>query len=400
MFFAVLAMPMMAAGQTDDPQQKNNKSEIKVNKLDVIYEDEEYKGVVIDRRNNNETESHLYQAPFLLEEALDEDDDEANMPNIYTLDDEGAESEDEILFEGFDTAAIHLPKLDVSSIVEPIGIHLRDNAHGNKFTWPTPWSARPSSHFGPRWRRFHYGLDLALPTGEPIYAAFDGVVRISKYNRSYGNLVIIHHSNGLETYYAHMSQRNVVAGQQVKSGDVIGLCGNTGRSRGSHLHFEIRYMGNAINPEHVLDCSTHDLLSDDLSLTSASFRKVGNSGRGGGGGGKASSGWYRVRQGDTLEKIARRNGTTITQLCKLNGISRNKTIRAGERLRVTGKASAKAPKESTGRSGKGGSSYTVRKGDTLFKIARSHGMSVNELCRLNGISENKILREGQKLKVK
>lgn len=400
LFSAVLAMPMMAAGQTDDPQQKNNKSEIKVNKLDVIYEDEEYKGVVIDRRNNNETESHLYQAPFLLEEALDEDDDEANMPNIYTLDDEGAESEDEILFEGFDTAAIHLPKLDVSSIVEPIGIHLRDNAHGNKFTWPTPWSARPSSHFGPRWRRFHYGLDLALPTGEPIYAAFDGVVRISKYNRSYGNLVIIHHSNGLETYYAHMSQRNVVAGQQVKSGDVIGLCGNTGRSRGSHLHFEIRYMGNAINPEHVLDCSTHDLLSDDLSLTSASFRKVGNSGRGGGGGGKASSGWYRVRQGDTLEKIARRNGTTITQLCKLNGISRNKTIRAGERLRVTGKASAKAPKESTGRSGKGGSSYTVRKGDTLFKIARSHGMSVNELCRLNGISENKILREGQKLKVK
>lgn len=400
MFFAVLAMPMMAAGQTDDPQQKNNKSEIKVNKLDVIYEDEEYKGVVIDRRNNNETESHLYQAPFLLEEAPDEDDDEANMPNIYTLDDEGAESEDEILFEGFDTAAIHLPKLDVSSIVEPIGIHLRDNAHGNKFTWPTPWSARPSSHFGPRWRRFHYGLDLALPTGEPIYAAFDGVVRISKYNRSYGNLVIIHHSNGLETYYAHMSQRNVVAGQQVKSGDVIGLCGNTGRSRGSHLHFEIRYMGNAINPEHVLDCSTHDLLSDDLSLTSASFRKVGNSGRGGGGGGKASSGWYRVRQGDTLEKIARRNGTTITQLCKLNGISRNKTIRAGERLRVTGKASAKAPKESTGRSGKGGSSYTVRKGDTLFKIASRHGMSVNELCRLNGISENKILREGQKLKVK
>lgn len=400
MFFAVLAMPMMAAGQTDDPQQKNNKSEIKVNKLDVIYEDEEYKGVVIDRRNNNETESHLYQAPFLLEEAPDEDDDEANMPNIYTLDDEGAESEDEILFEGFDTAAIHLPKLDVSSIVEPIGIHLRDNAHGNKFTWPTPWSARPSSHFGPRWRRFHYGLDLALPTGEPIYAAFDGVVRISKYNRSYGNLVIIHHSNGLETYYAHMSQRNVVAGQQVKSGDVIGLCGNTGRSRGSHLHFEIRYMGNAINPEHVLDCSTHDLLSDDLSLTSASFRKVGNSGRGGGGGGKASSGWYRVRQGDTLEKIARRNGTTITQLCKLNGISRNKTIRVGERLRVTGKASAKAPKESTGRSGKGGSSYTVRKGDTLFKIASRHGMSVNELCRLNGISENKILREGQKLKVK
>ena len=266
------------------------------------------------------------------------------MPNIYTLDDEGVESEDDILLAGFDTAAIHLPKLDVNSITSPININLRNNARGEKFTWPTPWTARPSSHFGPRRRRFHYGLDLALPTGEPIYAAFDGVVRISKRNRSYGELVIIHHSNGLETYYAHMSKRHVVAGQQVKSGEIIGLCGNTGRSRGSHLHFEIRYMGNAINPENVLDCSTHDLVSDELSLTSSSFRKVakGKEGRVSSGGGKASgNGWYRVRSGDTLEKIARRNGTTINQLCKLNGISRNKVLHPGDKLRVSGKAKKK-----------------------------------------------------------
>ncbi len=335
----MLTPPLVAVAQTDDPQQKNSKSEIKVNKLDVIYEDEEYKGVVIDRRNNKETESYMYQAPFLFENDDDdeEDVDEEGMPNIYTLDDEGAESEDEILLAGFDTAAIHLPKLDVNSISEPINIQL------TKFTWPTPTAARPSSHFGPRRRRFHYGLDLAQPTGEPIYAAFDGVVRISKRNRSYGELVIIHHANGLETYYAHMSKRHVVAGQQVKSGDVIGLCGNTGRSRGSHLHFEIRYMGNAINPENVLDCSTHDLVSNELSLTSSSFRKVAKGGKGGsrassGTGKAAASGWYRVRQGDTLEKIARRNGTTINQLCKLNGISRNKVLHPGDKLRVSGKS--------------------------------------------------------------
>ncbi len=342
LFFALLTAPAVAMAQSDDPKQKNNKSEIKVNKLDVIYEDEEYKGVVIDPRNNKETENHLYQAPFLLEERDEEDIDdvdEEGMPNIYTLDDDGVASEDDILLAGFDTAAIHLPKLDVNTIESPIDIHLP------KFTWPTPWAARPSSHFGPRRRRFHYGLDLALPTGEPIYAAFDGVVRISKRNRSYGELVIIHHANGLETYYAHMSARHVVAGQQVKSGEIIGLCGNTGRSRGSHLHFEIRYMGNAINPENVLDCATHDLISNELSLTSSSFRKVAKGGKNGSkassGSGKGSNGWYKVRSGDTLGKIARRNGTTITQLCKLNGISRNKVLHPGDKLRVSGKSKKK-----------------------------------------------------------
>jgi len=404
----MLALPVVVSAQTDEPQQKNSKSEIKVNKLDVIYEEEEYKGVVIDHRNNKETENYMYQAPFLYEVDEDEEEDEEDMPNIYTLDDEGAASEDEILLEGFDTAAIHLPKLDVNSIDNPITIHLRDEARGEKFTWPTPWSARPSSHFGPRWRRWHYGLDLALPTGEPIYAAFDGVVRISKLNRSYGNLVIIHHANGLETYYAHMSKRNVVAGQQVKSGDIIGLCGNTGRSRGSHLHFEIRYMGNALNPEHVVNCATHDLVNDELSLTPSSFRKVGNSkSRASSGSSKASGGWYRVRQGDTLEKIARRNGTTINQLCKLNGISRNRVLHPGDRLRVSGKASAESSSKqasATSSNSKTDNSstatYTVRSGDTLGKIAKTHGTTVKKLCKLNGISQNTPLRVGQKLKVK
>ena len=233
------------------------------------------------------------------------------------------------------------------------------------------------------------------------------MVRISKLNRSYGNLVIIHHANGLETYYAHMSKRNVVAGQHVKSGDIIGLCGNTGRSRGSHLHFEIRYMGNALNPEHVVNCATHDLVNDELSLTPSSFRKVGNSkSRASSGSSKASGGWYRVRQGDTLEKIARRNGTTITQLCKINGISRNKVLHPGDRLRVSGKAGSnpepsptttKADKNSKASSS---ATYSVRSGDTLGKIAKTHGTTVKKLCKLNGISQNTPLRVGQKLKVK
>ncbi|MBP3762761.1 MAG: peptidoglycan DD-metalloendopeptidase family protein [Bacteroidales bacterium] len=393
----LLALPCLAAAQSDQPE----KSEIKVNKLDVIYEDEEYKGVVIDHRNDKETEHYLYQAPFLLENDEEDEEEEEELPGAYTLSDEGAASEDEILLEGFDTAAIHLPKLDVNHLAEPVTIRLRDKARGILFHWPTPTTSRPSSHYGPRWRRFHYGLDLAQPTGEPIYAAFDGVVRISKLNRSYGNLVIIHHPNGLETYYAHMSKRLVQTGQQVRAGDVIGLCGNTGRSFGSHLHFEIRYKGNAINPETVIDCKTHDLISDHLTLTPSSFRKTAST-KGKSSGGSGSGGWYRVRNGDTLEKIARRNGTTVKKICQLNGISQNKVLHPGDLLRVSGSASATPPKSGkTASSGSAGTkTYTVRRGDTLGKIAQRHGMSLNELCRLNGINKNKTIREGQKLKVK
>lgn len=394
---ALLALALPAFAQTDDPQQpKDNRSEIKINKLDVIYEEEEYKGIVIDQKEDQETEVDYYQSPFVIGN-VDDFDDESPLPGeIITLDDEGAISEDDILIEGFDTAVIHLPKMDIRTITEPILINLHEG--GSRFTYPTPHTSRPSSHFGPRRRRFHYGLDLAQPTGEPIYAAFDGVVRISKDNKSYGKLVIIHHSNGLETYYAHMSKRLVKSGQHVKSGDVIGLCGNTGRSFGSHLHFEIRYRGNAINPESVISTATHDLLADQLTLTANSFRKEAKGGSAKGGA-TASSGWYRVRSGDTLEKIARRNGTTVKRLCQLNGISENKVLHPGDRLKVSGSASAKSGTSAASASSSS-STYTVRSGDTLSKIAQRHGTTVNRLCQLNGISANSKLRVGQKLRVK
>ena len=135
MFLGLLAWPMTMSAQTDDPQKK---SEIKLGKLDVIYEDEEYKGVVVDQQQEKETESYMYQVPFLMDEGEDEEEDESEQ--TFSLNDEGAESEDEILWEGFDTAAIHLPKLDVSSITDPIVVNLP------KFSWPTPVSARPSRY--------------------------------------------------------------------------------------------------------------------------------------------------------------------------------------------------------------------------------------------------------------
>ena len=365
LLLSLLTLPFVASAQVDDPQKKTEKKEIKVEKPDIIYDDEEYQGTVIDE--DDEINDDLYQPPFIRDDYDDFDDNEDEIPSVFSLDDEGVDSEDDIILEGFDTAAIHLPKLDVSTIKDPIVIQLCNTERGEKFTWPTPWTARPTSHFGPRRRRFHYGLDIAQPTGEPIFAAFDGVVRISKDNKSYGKLVIIHHANGLETYYAHMSRRDVVAGQHVKSGDTIGLCGNTGRSRGSHLHFEIRYMGNAINPENVIDCSTHDLISDQLTLTSNSFRKEAKGGKGvKGGGGSGDVTWYRVRKGDTLEKIARRNGTTVKRLCQLNGIKATKILHPGDKLKVSGSVASKATKSKATKS-KAKASKSKKKGKSKSK---------------------------------
>ena len=180
-----------------------------------------------------------------------------------------------------------------------------------------------------------------MPTGEPIYAAFDGVVRFSKYNSSYGNLIVIRHDNGLETYYAHLSKRHVTPGTRVKAGEEIGLCGNTGRSRGSHLHFEIRYKGNAINPENVISCETRTLLAPTITLNKNSFNKVAKPGYANNTSGRSSVGnyskggkYYKVRTGDTLSRIAKRNGTTIAKLCKLNNMKQNAVIRPGQTIRL------------------------------------------------------------------
>jgi len=287
----------------------------------------------------DERPQHEYQQPvvpnLLAPPPLkyEEEDEIIRQITLQESEDEGAEHEDEILFAGFDSSMIHYPK-KVFEAGDVVHITLTDDKH--KFAFPTPYEARATSHFGPRRRRFHYGVDLAQPTGKDIYAAFDGVVRVSRYNKSYGNLIVIRHDNGLETYYAHLSQRYAKVGMQVRAGDVIGLCGNTGRSYGSHLHFEIRYMGNAMNPEHVIDCTTHKLINNELTLTQNSFRKVGDASQSRGSGRVSVGGaqYYKVRSGDTLGKIAARHHTTVRRLCQLNGIKQTTTLSIGRRLRV------------------------------------------------------------------
>lgn len=334
-----LAPTMLQAQVTDGKKDsKEAKSVIKINKLDVIYDDDEYSGIVIEQKAPTAAdESRLYEQPQLIAPPPPAVAEGESAKVYQVLEDEGAESEDEIIYAGFDSEAIHYPKLDVSRM-DTVVISLVNHQKKQEFCYPTPEIARTTSHFGPRRRRFHYGVDLAMPTGEPIYAAFDGTVRISKFNSSYGHLVVVRHTNGLETYYAHMSKRLVEPGDVVKAGQTLGLCGNTGRSYGSHLHFEIRYMGNAMNPENVIDTKQRELISETLVLTPSSFRKVAKAGTTTSGSRPAASSsgsqYYKVRSGDTLSKIAKRNGTTVKKLCQLNGIKETTVLSIGRRLRI------------------------------------------------------------------
>lgn len=186
-----------------------------------------------------------------------------------------------------------------------------------------PFKGRVTSRFGARWGRMHYGTDVGLRTGDTLVAAFDGVVRIAQRNYSYGNIVIIFHKNGLETYYAHMSKLFVQPNQVVKAGQPIGLGGNTGRSRGAHLHFEVRYLGAPINAEYLIDFDKYELLAEDFPICRKTLYGVSSSG----------AKYHRIRSGETLSSIARKYRTSVSRIKALNGM-RSSRIRAGATIRV------------------------------------------------------------------
>lgn len=185
-----------------------------------------------------------------------------------------------------------------------------------------------NSPYGPRRGRMHYGVDLDLETGTPVVAAFEGMVRIARYHRSFGNVIVLRHANGLETLYAHLSRIDVQAGSMVDAGAPIGLGGSTGRSTGSHLHFEVRYLGQPMDPATVFDLQEGELLGDRLTLHKKSFSALGKTV-------KQTGRYHVVRSGDTLSAIARRNGTTVQKLCKLNGLRTGNKLRIGQRIRLS-----------------------------------------------------------------
>lgn len=201
------------------------------------------------------------------------------------------------------------------------------------FVFPVVKSTAANNHvtsgFGARRRRYHYGTDIGLKVGDSVVSSFAGTVRIVEYEaRGYGHYIVIRHNNGLETLYAHLSKPLVKVNQEVTAGQLIGLGGSTGRSTGPHLHFEFRFLGNAFNTGKIIDYSTERCFADSYCITkNETFRHKADVER------SNQMKYHRVRQGETLSYIAKRYGTTVKRICRLNHISRTTVIRPGRSIR-------------------------------------------------------------------
>ncbi|MBQ8968930.1 MAG: peptidoglycan DD-metalloendopeptidase family protein [Bacteroidaceae bacterium] len=199
------------------------------------------------------------------------------------------------------------------------------------------------SDFGLRRGRQHKGVDIKVYTGDTIRAAFSGKVRIVRFDeKGYGNYVVIRHHNGLETIYGHMSKNLVAQDQTVKAGTPIGLGGNTGRSASSHLHFETRFCGIALDPSLLFDFRNQDVTADyyvfhnadadrPMPISKTDVADASDSQ-------KAATPakqqhYHKVAKGETLGAIARKHHTTVDKLCRLNHISKTSTLRLGQILK-------------------------------------------------------------------
>lgn len=253
------------------------------------------------------------------------------------------------LYEDWDNTYAHRE----TALPEKFNIDLRG------FCMPTV-SRAVTSNFGARWGRAHKGIDLKVYVGDTIRAAFNGKVRIVRYeHKGYGKYIVIRHHNGLETIYGHLSKQLVEENQEVRAGDVIGLGGNTGRSTGSHLHFETRLCGVALNPALMFDFRAQDVVGDYYAFNRNTYQEESyeaNRLRGvvGGGGytredvvGSATasttnsapveraSSFHKVKKGDNLYSIAKKRGISVSQLCRLNHITEKTKLRPGMILRYS-----------------------------------------------------------------
>jgi LysM repeat protein len=251
------------------------------------------------------------------------------------------------LYESWDNDGIYYPKVDFSAKKDTTILCLCDNKTNFYFQ---PVKGKINSEYGYRHRRFHYGIDIDLKIGDTVRCAFDGMVRVARYHKGYGNVVVVRHFNGLETVYGHMTASVVRENQLVKAGTMLGFGGSTGRSTGPHLHFEIRYLGSPINPRKVVDFDRFQLYCDTLYITNRTFEK-------------GRSATYYTKSGSTVKKSNASNTTAS---------------------KYTGAANY----------------HYVKKGETLGHIAVLCHSTVATLCRLNGLTSKSILQVGQKIRVK
>lgn len=319
---------------------KNPKDFLKIKTPDIQYvtpdtsylHEDEIKGEDVDNEYNQEVDFNVpedlsprKELPLMAEDTSTINEGE------YSI----VEVEEQVKFDSiwvkiaeyysiWDSRTVNPYRVDGTTI-DSVPIILYDTLIGRNWAKPLK-TCRMTSDFGFRRIRWHYGIDLDLDIGDSIFAAFDGVVRIKGWDRGgYGNYVVLRHYNGLETVYGHMTRAAVVTGTYVKAGELIGYGGSTGRSTGPHLHFEIRYAGNPIDPKFFYDFSNCELRFRTCLITNQNFNYQKQA---------RLAYFHTIRSGDSLGKLARRYGVPVSRLCRLNGISTKTKLRIGRKLRI------------------------------------------------------------------
>ena len=267
---------------------------------------------------------------------------------------------DQVFTEFWDTRSVNPYRESPDALPDQFSIWIVDSLD----SYCCPHKTTPRSKFGYRHGRRHQGIDLPLSTGTPVAAAFDGKVRISSYVSGYGNLVVLRHANGLETFYAHLSEAKVQSGDWVSAGDIVGLGGSTGRSTGPHLHFETRYRGAAFDPSWLIDFETgtlrHRLLKVRNWYFSPNQRYVQN-----------------VDDEDEIFRTDEEDRARAEEQAKKEAAARAKAEAAAQKY------------------------HTIRSGDTLSGIAKRYHTTVGRICQLNpGLTEKTVLRLGRRIRVR
>ena len=262
----------------------------------------------------------------------------------------GDKQKPEVFNTHWETTSVNPYQKPVEKLPDAWSIWLVDSL--SQFHCPYKGSIWPGGKYGPRKNRRHQGVDLPLTVGTPIYATFPGKVRVSRYSESgYGHYVVVRHENGLETFYAHLSEKNVAVGDWVNAGQVIGLGGSTGRSTGPHLHYEVRYQGFSFDPEWIIDFKKGTLRQRLFILKKKYFgvnhadpqnfedevpEEKKNEAAKPATTPTSSSGavYHVIVSGDTLYALAVRNNTSVASICRLNNITENTVLQLGQKLRI------------------------------------------------------------------
>ncbi len=261
-------------------------------------------------------------------------------------------------------------------------------------SWCFPVNQRIVSKFGYRGdNHFHKGLDIHLKVGQSVKALFKGKVRYAQFNKGgYGNLVIIRHNNGTETYYAHLSKLNVSPNDIVNAGDIIGLGGNTGSSSGPHLHFELRVEDKAINPEFLFNLNDHSLVVNKLVLDESIFSPNGK---------KSSISNHTHFANSDKSAIVKKDPINKKAI-----LPKKKVVKKEKVEKIAEKSSTKLDIKKLINSSQGSINHSnsifhiIKKGDCIFNLSRRYNVLVNSLYKLNGLNEKSILNIDQKIRIK